>query len=190
MTSLHDIAIRQCKDSEYATSEDFRRIFSEHLGGLYQLSFLLTGDHETARRCFVAGLEDAVKTNNVFQEWAHAWAKRAIIKNAIRELQPHSSGPEPEPPSRVTAFRGKSKLQASGQGHFEIESVLALKNFERFVFVMSVLEAYPEHECAALIGCSIRDICTARSRALERLAKSVLSDLYGQDSFHQLQEIH
>jgi DNA-directed RNA polymerase specialized sigma24 family protein len=188
MTSLHDIARREPKETEYATSEDFRKIFTEDLGGLYQLSLLLTGDHETARRCFVAGLEDAVKTNNVFQEWAHAWAKRAIIRNAIRELHPHPSALEP--PSLDTPVQGNHKPQAFRQGHFEIESVLALKDFERFVFVMSVLEAYPEHECAALMGCSIRDIRVARTRALEQLARSVSTDVRGPDADYQLQEMH
>ena len=188
MTSPQDIATRRCKESEYATCEDFRRIFTEDLGGVYQLSFLLSGDHETARRCFVAGLEDAVKTNDVFQEWAHSWAKRAIIKNAIHELQPHPS--DPESPSHVTAFPDKQELQAFRLEHFEIESLLALKNFERFVFVMSVLEAYPEHECAALIGCSIRDVQVARTRAFEQLAKSVLTDLDSREADHQLQEMY
>jgi DNA-directed RNA polymerase specialized sigma24 family protein len=188
MTSLHDIATREPIENEYATSEDFRRIFTEGLGGLYQLSFLLTGDHETARRCFVAGLEDAVKTNNVFQEWAHSWAKRAIIRNAVHELQPHPGALEP--PSLDTPVPDNRKPQAFHQEHFEIESVLALKDFERFVFVMSVLEAYPEHECAALMGCSIREIQVARTRALEQLAKSVLTDLCGQNADHQLQEMY
>jgi len=44
-------------ESRYASCEDFRRIFEEDLHGLYQLALLLTGDHQKAERCFVAGLE-------------------------------------------------------------------------------------------------------------------------------------
>ena len=81
-------------DRRYANCKDFRRIFEEDLNSLYQLSFLLTGDHQKAERCFVAGLEDCVKDSQVFREWARTWAKRVIAENAIRELNPprkHSS---------------------------------------------------------------------------------------------------
>ena len=71
-------------ETRYANCEDFRRIFEEDLHGLYQLSFLLTGDHRSAERCFVAGLEDCVKERRVFREWGRTWAKRVIVKNAIR----------------------------------------------------------------------------------------------------------
>src|SRR4029077_37906 len=78
-------------ETRYASCEDFRRIFEEDLHGLYQLSFLLTGDPQKAELCFVAGLEDCVKESRVFTEWARTWAKRVIVKNAIREL--HSIEP-------------------------------------------------------------------------------------------------
>ena len=44
--------------------------------------------------------------------------------------------------------------------------------FERFVFVMSVLEGHSEQECAILLGCSRRDVTIARVLALARLANT------------------
>src|SRR6476660_6476733 len=81
----------QSGNAEYTSCEDFRRIFEADLDGLYQLSFFLTGDPQKAERCFVAGLEDCVKESRVFKEWARTWAKRVIVKNAIRELHPQSN---------------------------------------------------------------------------------------------------
>ncbi len=75
-------------EDRYATREDFLKIFDQDLIGLYQLSFLLTGDHQKGERCFVSGIEDCAKENRVFREWARAWAKRVIAENAIRELNP------------------------------------------------------------------------------------------------------
>jgi hypothetical protein len=49
----------------------------------------------------------------------------------------------------------------------EIDDVLTLKDFERFVFVMSILERYPERECSLLLGCSEGEIRNTRSLALE-----------------------
>ena len=72
----------------YANSDDFRRIFDEDMNSLYLLAFLLTADREKAEQCFVAGLEDSVEGNPVFKEWARSWARRAIIQNAVRVINP------------------------------------------------------------------------------------------------------
>ena len=93
MTERVHIRVHEKKANPYASREDFRRIFSEDLDGLYQLSFLLTRDSERAERCFVAGLEDCVTGTLVFREWARSWAKRTIIQNAIGELNPRPDGP-------------------------------------------------------------------------------------------------
>lgn len=52
---------------EYATSDDFRKVLTEGLVGLYLLPYLLTGSLEKAERCFVTGIEDVVKSNTVFK---------------------------------------------------------------------------------------------------------------------------
>jgi hypothetical protein len=57
-------------------------------------------------------------------------------------------------------------------GHFEIDAVLRLADFDRFVFVMSVLEHYSEHDCVLLLGCSAGDIREGRTRALKEVADS------------------
>jgi hypothetical protein len=48
--------------------------------------------------------------------------------------------------------------------------VTKLADFERFVFVMSVLERYPTWECALLLGCGMNEVPQGRMRALCRLA--------------------
>jgi DNA-directed RNA polymerase specialized sigma24 family protein len=48
--------------------------------------------------------------------------------------------------------------------------VLVLKDFERFVFVMSVLERYSDHESALLVGCSIQEIRDARRLAIQHIS--------------------
>jgi len=48
--------------------------------------------------------------------------------------------------------------------------VLALADLDRFVFVMSVLEAYSEKECSLLLGCSPLEVHDALTRALDHIA--------------------
>jgi hypothetical protein len=91
MTERAHIRVHEEKANQYASREDFHRIFSEDTNRLYQLSLLLTRDSVKAEQCFVGGLEDCVTGNSVFREWARSWAKRAIIQNAIRELKPRPS---------------------------------------------------------------------------------------------------
>ena len=88
MTGQAHSQISGSGEDRYATREDFCKIFDEDLNGLYQLSLLLTGDHQKAKRCVVSGIEDYANENRVFREWARAWAKRVIAENAIRELNP------------------------------------------------------------------------------------------------------
>ena len=155
-------------ESLYASCEDFRRIFEEDLHGLYQLAFLLTGDHQKAELCFVVGLEDCAKESRVFREWARTWAKRVIVKKAIRELHPRSSHCN-SPTYVPMIFSTKPELNGSG-GHFDADAVSGLADFDRFVFVLCVLERYREHECALLLGCSDSEVREARTQAIEQLA--------------------
>jgi DNA-directed RNA polymerase specialized sigma24 family protein len=43
--------------------------------------------------------------------------------------------------------------------------------FERFVFVMAVLEGYSLRECAAFLGCPVQDVAAAKSAALQKVTK-------------------
>ena len=170
MACLQNNHKREDNANRYATSEDFCRVFREELDGLYQLSFLVTGDHEKAERCFLAGLEDCYRANHVFRGWALSWAKRTIIRNAIRELRPRPhrdrwSSAEP-------AFRHGGKLPNIRGGHFKTESVLALDDFERFVFVSSVLEQYSDRDCAVLLGCSLLEVWYARVQSILHIVNS------------------
>ena len=99
MTERAHIRGHEEKANQYASREDFRRIFTEETNSLYQLSLLLTRDSVKAEQCFVGGLEDCVAGNSVFREWARSWAKRAIIQNAIRELNPRPCRSNPASPT-------------------------------------------------------------------------------------------
>ena len=164
-------------EAEYASCEDFRRIFEEDLYGLYQLAFLLTGDHQKAERCFVAGLEDCVKKSRVFREWVRTWAKRVIVKNAIREVHPQSNHSNSSVRVPIV-FCPKLQL-GDPSGHFDNDTVSRLGDFERFVFVLCFLEGYREHECALLLGCSDSEVRDARTQAIEELGNFRGGELHG-----------
>jgi DNA-directed RNA polymerase specialized sigma24 family protein len=155
--------------TQYASRSDFCRVFYEETDSLYRLSFLLTADSEKAQQCFVSGLENSVNGNPVFKDWARSWARRAIIQNAVRIISPW-----PTEENAPSDFNADERTLAKEQP--EIAAVLDLPPFERFVFVMSVLEHYSEHECSILLGCSRREVVAARGRALRQIGSAVGSD--------------
>ena len=174
MTERAYIQDRKDATDQYASREDFRRIFTEDLDGLYQLSFLLTRDHQKAEQCFVGGLEACMAKNSVLREWARSWAKRAIVQNAIRELKPRPGLSNSLPSAPI--FLDIDQLSSVPANHFEIDAVFGLEDYQRFVFVMSVLEHYSQHDCALLLGCSVPEVREAHARALNDLAHSLHTD--------------
>lgn len=148
----------------YATRADFCRVFESDMDRLYLLSLLLTADHGLAEQCFVRGLEDAKNSNPVFKEWARSWASRTIIVNAIRLI-----GPRPgifELVARNSNGKGIDGLPK------EFAAVVNLPAFERFVFVVSVLEGYSARDCRLLLNCSNFDVAQALNQALQQLGVS------------------
>ncbi|MBO0911232.1 MAG: hypothetical protein J2P13_05525 [Acidobacteria bacterium] len=156
--------------AEYASARDFCQIFHKDLNSLYLLALLLTGDHEKAQQSFVAGLEDATNRNTVFKEWARSWARRVIVQNALRVVDPRPAGENTPVDSPAS--------QSASDRRPEIAAVLEIKPFDRFVFVLSVLEGYSDHECAILLNSTRRDVLAARIRAFEHIARAAkLADL-------------
>ena len=153
----------------YATSIEFCRVFAESMDSMHSLSFLLTADLAKAEECFVSGLEGCVKGSYVFRDWARSWARRTIVQNAVRMLAPrknHSAVTE-VPSDPVICSFGRTP-----EADHAIASIFRLEDFERFVFVMSVLEQYSDQDCAVLLGCSRQQIGETRMRALLHVAES------------------
>jgi DNA-directed RNA polymerase specialized sigma24 family protein len=151
------------QSSRYAAGADFCKIFSTDMNHLYLLAFLLTADRSAAERCFVEGLEDARDGSPVFKEWAHSWARRLLIVNAIRMVRPR--------PENLTAAASRHAIDATGLPP-AIAAILSLSDFERFAFAMSVLEGYSDRECSLLLECSVADLIAARTRALQQTGSS------------------
>lgn len=151
--------------SPYATRRDFCQIFEKNMSPLYLLSFLLTGDEATAEQCFVGGLHIAQEGNLVFKEWAESWARRTIILNAIRMIRPRLT------PESITVPQSEQAVHPAIE-HPEISAIVGLPTFERFAFVMSVLEGYQDHECSLHLNCTVGEFREARGCALGKIGKS------------------
>ena len=154
----------------YAVRNDFCRLFSEEMSSLFLLALLLTSDAKTAEQCFAAALEDCLKANDVFKDWTRTWARRAIVQNAISmmHLAPEHTT---ESANRLPAMRD---VTAPDSG-WPFATVMQLPAFQRIVFVLSVLESYPDQECKVLLDCTRLDVVEARTRALELIGEAAIA---------------
>jgi len=147
--------------SQYALKSDFCAIFHQQTDRLYLLALLLTAAPERAEACLVGGLGDCIEGNPVFKEWARAWSIRAIIKRAIRTVAPLTQ--EKNTQASVSGVEVTAEVAAM------ITAVTHLPAFERFAFVMSVLEGYSDRDCAVLLNCPASVVAGARVHALQRM---------------------
>jgi hypothetical protein len=146
----------------YASNGDSQRILCEENDSLHRLSFLLTADREKAEQCFVSGFPESGNGSPVFKEWAQSWARRTIIQNAVRVINPRPV--DEHPPSSFDS--GGTTLAVE---QVKMAAVLQLEPFERFVFVMSVLERYSDLDCSLLLGCARREVIGARIRMSQQI---------------------
>jgi DNA-directed RNA polymerase specialized sigma24 family protein len=158
---------KESRETQHATSEDFRRVFIEDAHRLYLLSFLLTANHQKAEQCFVAGLDEYAEGDSVFREWSRSWARRVIVRNAIRIMSPHPRSTEPPQCAFQSARENERSTRLLQDTRFA--NVLALENFERFVYVLSVLEGYSDKECFALLGTPEREVRDTRLCAIQHI---------------------
>jgi hypothetical protein len=149
----------------YATAADLFKTFTEEMHSLYLLSLLLTSDNDKAEQCFVSAMEGCLEEIGAFMEWTRSRARRAILRYAIQMIMP-------VPEHAISLSLTGLKPPAALVGNNPLAAILALDPFERFVFVLSVLEGRSEQDCAILLRSSRRDIMIARVLALKRLANS------------------
>jgi hypothetical protein len=156
----------------YAASADFGEIFTEEMHSLYLLSFLLTGDKDKAEQCFINALGECLEGMGAFMEWARLWARRAIIRQAIRMIKP-----APEVTDHSPLVRLKKAALPSPNNNI-LAAIVSLCAFERFVFVMSILERLSDGDCLAFLRCSRRELALARELAVRILATTDPSNDY------------
>src|ERR1700689_4118233 len=158
---LQSIRYFEERATPYPTLADFLRTFNEEMHSLYLLSFLLTADHDKAEQCLVSAMGECMEGAGVSMDWALSWTRAAVLKHAIQMIKP-----APEHTDCVS-FVTLKRSAAPGEDN-PFAAILFMDAFERFVFVMSILEEQCDEECAILLRCSRRDVIMARLLALKR----------------------
>jgi DNA-directed RNA polymerase specialized sigma24 family protein len=146
--------------ASYATASDFCEAFNREMSSLYLLALLLTGNDDKAERCFISALDECVEETGVAMTWTSILTRRAIIEHAIQMIRP---APEND---------DNFSLISPAAQNSPFAAIRALGAFERFVFVMSVLEGWSVQDCALRLRCSRRDVVIARLLALKSVGSA------------------
>jgi hypothetical protein len=148
---------------QYATAGEFCKIFLENMESLYTLALALTADKVAAEACLLSALEECKRTASVFRQWAHSWSRLAVIESAIRVVRPTAND---------VGDNTKIGDEIVGKSDSPADFVSKLRAFDRFTFVLSVLDRYSVRDCAILLKCRPHEIQRARLRALELMGKA------------------
>lgn len=145
----------------YATPEDFEQLFAKQKTELLRLSLHLTADAGKAERCLILAMIDCVFRSTVSKDRVHTWARRMVIRNAIRLVW--------GTPNYILGESGfEFHLQPSELPLQELPEsivILTLPDLDRLVFVICVLERYSILDCALLLGKSPQEVYDAIVRA-------------------------
>ncbi len=161
---------------------EFCQYFLEHSNSLYLLALMLTANTKLAEKCFTKAFDDCLNATGVSKGWERTWARRTVICNAIElsgDALQHSATP-----AGGQSQQDHYNKWSSADSRLAI--VMALPPFERFVFVMSVLESYSDQECRILLKCLKQEIVDSRLRALKALSLSARDDQSTETPIHQL----
>lgn len=152
--------------TDYATSEQFESLFKSRREPLLRLALLLTASSEKAAQSLTLALRDCTLNGSVSTDWIFLWARRAVVRNAAqlvfrKELVSHARNPD------GNCHHGNSQVNsAETTRRIDIPSILKMPEFERLVFVITVLEHSSIQDCALLMGQSPKEICDAQKRAM------------------------
>jgi hypothetical protein len=163
---------------EYARNEEFISVFESERASLQRLALLLTGNSEAAKLCLIRAFGECIASSSVSKEWILSWTRRMVIRNAISLVmgpgdQSFVNTNDDTHGGLITFFPDVSLDAIS-----DSESILDLPEFDRFVFVICILERYSTRDCALLLDRSPRDINEARQRVGNQVRQiSELSDI-------------
>jgi hypothetical protein len=134
------------------------------------LSLQLTADAEKAESCLILAMKECIANSTVSKRWALIWARRTVIRNAIRLVLGMENAvlndvdSEAEPGFYLQP--SKHRIEALRNSL----AILSLPDFDRLVFVICVLERYSILDCALLLTRSPKDVNEARLRASNQVA--------------------
>jgi DNA-directed RNA polymerase specialized sigma24 family protein len=149
---------------EYARMEEFVSLFERERASLRRLALLLTANSEAAKQCMMRAFRECIVSSSVSKEWVLTWTRRMVVRNAIRLVMGTEGQSFVNTDDNVNNGSMEFIPDDSLEEIVEVGSIFDLPELDRFVFVLCFLERYSNHDCALLLGRSLREIIEAQQR--------------------------
>jgi DNA-directed RNA polymerase specialized sigma24 family protein len=165
MSDVKPFLISQNENSLYATPLDFKEVFTNEITDLLRLSLQLTADAEKAESCVIVAMKDCFGRSCVSKSQVHTWARRMVIRNAIRMVWRTPNNVLRELEFELHLQPGDVRVEELR----ESVAILSLPDFDRLAFVICMLERYSILDCAFLLGHTAQEVHDAIVRARREL---------------------
>lgn len=149
----------------HATAEDFEQVFAIETTDLLRLSLLLTADAEKAENCLILAKRDCCFRSSVLKDRVHKWARRMVMRNAIRLVLGTRNDIVGESAFEFHLQPSDYRLEAMR----ESVAILTLPDLDRLVFVICVLERLSILDCALLLRKTAQEVDDAILRATSQI---------------------
>jgi hypothetical protein len=145
--------------------EDVRRFFTGEMTDVLRLALHLTADVQKAETCLMLAMRDCFERGTVSEEWLPRWARRMVVRNAIRLVLEKETETCHE---TEFAFYQRTSDDLSYWVR-ESVAILQLDDFDRLAFVICVFERYALLDCALLMKTTPKNVRAAIARAGNQL---------------------
>jgi hypothetical protein len=156
--------------NEFATADDFQRLFASDMSDLFHLAYLLTADAEQAEHCLILTMHECMASASVYKWWLPFWTRNALIRNGIRIATGGLVGPLRKIPRARTLPAIRRSQRSAIDAMDEPVGVLQLSDFDRLVYVICLVEKYSTRDCATLLGRPWQEVREARDRAVAQVS--------------------
>ena len=122
--------------NEYATADDFQKLFAPEMVDLFRLAFLRTADAEKAERCLILTMHERMATGDVFKGWLPVWARNALIRNGVEIVTGN-------PLCSLSNIQGRDPFPAMQKSRRSVIrafddslEIMQLRDFDRLVYAI------------------------------------------------------
>ncbi len=161
----HSHQLRTIEQDLFAIPEDFQQLFAREMTRLFCLAMHLTGDADRAETCLILAMRDCFRENSLAKHRVHAWARRMVIRNAMRLVL----GIENEILCEAGLDFSLQPRELPIDALRDSAAIRNLPDLDRVAFVICVVERYSILDCALLLRKAPQEVHDAIVRATSQV---------------------
>ena len=165
MLPLYNHRLSSSEQDLFATFEDFGQLSAKEMTKLFCLAMDLTADADRAETCLILAMRDCFQKNGLAKHRIHTWARRMVIRNALRLVL----GIENEILCEAGLDFPLQPNEFPVDAHRDSIAIRNLPDLDRVTFVICVVERHSILDCALLLRKAPQEVHDAIVRATNQV---------------------